>query len=202
MPVKLVASLAALTWALLAAAEPSAGVPDPVLDALVKDALANSPEYAGSRAAAEAERQREPQAGSLPDPTLSLGIQNDGFNGIQVGKMETSYYQIMVTQPFPWPGKRGARASAARAKASVVEAQLDRIRLSVTAEVERAYVEPHWDKARGEAVVYENVTLFGLTLAEFIGAGDDPVQWQTEETRINAGNRENAPGAQRLQQCP
>ena len=31
--------------------------------------------------------------------------------------------------------------------------------------VERAYVEPHWDKSRGEVVAYENVTLFGLVLA-------------------------------------
>jgi ATP-dependent helicase HrpA len=31
--------------------------------------------------------------------------------------------------------------------------------------VERVHVEPHWDKARGEVVAYENVTLFGLTLA-------------------------------------
>jgi len=31
--------------------------------------------------------------------------------------------------------------------------------------VERTYVEPHWDKARGEVVVYENVSLFGLVLA-------------------------------------
>ncbi|HZZ91638.1 MAG TPA: ATP-dependent RNA helicase HrpA [Usitatibacter sp.] len=31
--------------------------------------------------------------------------------------------------------------------------------------VERAYVEPHWDRARGEVVAYENVTLFGLPLA-------------------------------------
>src|SRR5688572_16960686 len=31
--------------------------------------------------------------------------------------------------------------------------------------VERTYVEPHWDKARGEVVAYENVTLFGLVLA-------------------------------------
>ena len=30
--------------------------------------------------------------------------------------------------------------------------------------VERTHVEPHWDKARGEVVAYENVTLFGLTL--------------------------------------
>jgi ATP-dependent helicase HrpA len=31
--------------------------------------------------------------------------------------------------------------------------------------VERDWLEPHWDKARGEVVAYENVTLFGLVLA-------------------------------------
>jgi ATP-dependent helicase HrpA len=31
--------------------------------------------------------------------------------------------------------------------------------------VERTCVEPHWDKARGEVVAYENVTLHGLVLA-------------------------------------
>jgi ATP-dependent helicase HrpA len=31
--------------------------------------------------------------------------------------------------------------------------------------VDRAYVEPHWDKARGEVVAYENVSLHGLVLA-------------------------------------
>jgi len=31
--------------------------------------------------------------------------------------------------------------------------------------VDRAYVEPHWDKQRGEVVAYENVSLFGLALA-------------------------------------
>src|SRR4051812_34364894 len=30
--------------------------------------------------------------------------------------------------------------------------------------VERLHAEPHWDKARGEVVAYENVTLFGLVL--------------------------------------
>ena len=31
--------------------------------------------------------------------------------------------------------------------------------------VERTFVEPHWDKVRGEAVAYENVSLHGLVLA-------------------------------------
>ncbi len=30
--------------------------------------------------------------------------------------------------------------------------------------VERAWVEPHWDRARGEAVAYESVSLYGLVL--------------------------------------
>ncbi len=131
---------AALATSAVAGA-PAAPSTDSVLDGLVREALEKSPEYARARAAVEAERERGPQAGALPDPTLSLGIQNDGFGSIQVGKMETSYYQIMLTQPLPWPGKRGARERAAEAQASAVEAQLERIHLSTTAEVERAYVD-------------------------------------------------------------
>ena len=114
---------------------------DTVLDSIVQEALAKSPEYGRARAAVAADEERIPQAGALPDPMLTLGIQNDGFSSIQIGTMETSYWQVMVTQGFPWPGKRGARSEAARAEAKVTQAQLERIRLSTVAEVERAYVD-------------------------------------------------------------
>jgi len=136
-PILLAAALATRA----AAAAPAAPPADPILEGLVREALEKSPEYAGARAAFEAERERGPQAGALPDPTLVLGIQNDGFQSIQIGVMETSFYQIMLTQPLPWPGKLGARERAANAQASAVKAQLERIRLSTTAEVERAYVD-------------------------------------------------------------
>ncbi len=142
---KVIPTLLALTLSVRVAAseEPvlATAAPDPALEALVREALQRSPEYARADAAVKAERERIPQAGALPDPTLTLGIQNDGFKGIQVGKMETSYYQIMVTQPFPWPGKLGSRERAAEAQASVVNAQLERVHLSTAAEVERAYVD-------------------------------------------------------------
>ena len=114
---------------------------DPVLGALVREALEKSPEYARARADTAAERERVPQAGALPDPTLTLGIQNDGFKSIEIGTMETSFWQVMLTQPLPWPGKRGLREGAARTQASAVEARVERIRLSTTAAVERAYLE-------------------------------------------------------------
>ena len=142
---KAIACLAALAFAgTVRAAEAPEHVlagSDTVLDSIVQEALAKSPEYGRARAAVAADEERIPQAGALPDPMLTLGIQNDGFSSIQIGTMATSYWQVMVTQGFPWPGKRGARSEAARAGAKVTQAQLERIRLSTAAEVERAYVD-------------------------------------------------------------
>ena len=125
----------------LAAASPVPLDSAPQVAALVAEALANSPDIGRAEAAARAEVARAPQVGSLPDPTLTLGIQNDGFNGIQIGTMETSYWQVMLTQPVPWPGKLSAREAAARAQAGVAGAETARLRLATTAEVERAYVD-------------------------------------------------------------
>src|SRR5690349_14529598 len=71
---------------------------DTVLDGLVREALESSPEYAAARASVAADRERVAQAGALGDPTLTLGIQNDGFQRIEIGNMETSFWQVMVTQ--------------------------------------------------------------------------------------------------------
>lgn len=181
---------AALAWALSAAAEPAPGPSDPAREALVAEALASSPEYARARASVEAGRAREPQAGALPDPTLTLGIQNDGFQSIQIGTMETSYWQVMLTQPFPWPGKRGARERAARADTGVAEAEVERVRLSVAGAVERAYVdlllvreqlrllqelEALWKEA--EAIARTRYEVGG-------GAQSDLVRAQLERTRL------------------
>jgi len=120
-----------------AAALPS----DPVADQLVADALQHRPELRQADAALQADRERVPQAGALPDPTLTLGIQNDGFKGIQIGSMETSFWQVMITQPLPWPGKRGLREKVAGFDVSRSEAALDRARLSTEAEVRRGYLD-------------------------------------------------------------
>ncbi len=114
---------------------------DPQVAALVREALERSPDVAQAAATVSAERARVSQVGSLPDPTLTLGIQNDGFQSIQIGTMETSYWQVMVTQPFPWPGKQGAREAVAEAQTLVASAQLAKAKLATTAEVERGYVE-------------------------------------------------------------
>ena len=114
---------------------------DPVLSALVSEALARSPDHARAQAEVSAERERVPQAGALADPTLVLGIQNDGFNGIQIGVMPTSFWQVLLNVPLSWPGKRGYREEAAAARVTVSEAALQRVRLSLLGDVERAYLD-------------------------------------------------------------
>ena len=48
---------------------------------------------------------------------------------------------------------------------NVARVEVDWIEAAASHLVERSYVEPHWDKARGEVMAYETVTLYGLVLA-------------------------------------
>ncbi|MGE5095678.1 MAG: ATP-dependent RNA helicase HrpA [Betaproteobacteria bacterium] len=48
---------------------------------------------------------------------------------------------------------------------NVARVEVDWIERAAAHLVERTYVEPHWDKARGEVIAYEGVTLHGLVLA-------------------------------------
>jgi outer membrane protein, heavy metal efflux system len=114
---------------------------DPLLAGLVRDALSNRPELAQTRAMIEAERERIPQSGALPDPVVTAGIQNDGFRSIQIGDMETSWLLFMGSQTFPWAGKRGLRGEVTTLATQGAEADLARAELSTQADVERAYVD-------------------------------------------------------------
>ena len=114
---------------------------DPALAELVRQALATRPELRQGRARIEAERARVPQVRALSDPLLTLGLQNDGFSHLQLGKMETSWATIMASQSFPWLGKRDLRAELAETQARRAEAELGRAALGVRAEVERAYLD-------------------------------------------------------------
>lgn len=131
-----------LLWGPLARGE--GGLPgptDPLLESCVRDALERRPELAQGSAQVNADRERISQLSALPDPVLTLGIQNDGFTRYSIGKMETSWYTVMASQAFPWPGKLALRADVARLQPGVADAALRRSRLTVEADVRRAYVE-------------------------------------------------------------
>jgi outer membrane protein, heavy metal efflux system len=162
----------------------------PELRALLETVLSGRPELRQSEAAIREGRERAAQAGTLQDPVLTLGIQNDGFKGIEIGTMETSFLQVMVTQPLPWPGKRSLRTAASEAQIAVAQAQAQRVRLSLEAQVRRAYLElllvrerlallarleGLWTKAEGLARIrYESAE----------GAQSDILRAQLERNRL------------------
>jgi len=131
-----------------------------------------------------------PQAGVLPDPSLSLGIQNDGFNGIQVGKMETSFYSVAFTQPFPWPGKRGLRMEVAALNVDLSTATRSRVRLGLEADVRRGYaalllLRDQKALQAQQALFLEQAERLARTRYE-VGQGSqgDLLRAQVERTRI------------------
>ena len=137
-------------WALSPVAQAAEALPassgpsltdDPTLKSFVKESIESRPELAQARALIRAEGERAPQMTALPDPTLSLGIQNDGFSGIQIGKMETSFFAVTASQTLPLAGKRSLRGDVAHLGARSAEADLQRALLSAEADVERAYLD-------------------------------------------------------------
>lgn len=172
-------------------AQASAVVGDPVLQSLILEALDHNPDLAKAKTLIEAERERIPQAKALPDPILSLGLQNDGFKKLQVGEMETSWYQVMLTQPLPWPGKRGLRGEIAGVGADISKVSAERTRLSLQADVKRAYFGLLL--VRGQLGLLEDQALFldkaqSITQTRYeVGQGSqaDLLRAQLERNRLN-----------------
>ncbi len=118
---------------------PRATLPDPVLDALVSEALAKNPDVAASAAAAEAAAFRIEPVRALPDPFLSFNYENDGW-APSLGERDMTFLGAMFSQPLPWPGKLRLAGEEAALRAEEVRAgTVERTRLSVEARVRRAY---------------------------------------------------------------
>jgi outer membrane protein TolC len=108
---------------------------------LIEESLAARPELAKAEAIVRAEQERVPQAGALPDPMLQVGLQNDGFTSIEIGRMGTSYVSLMAQQTLPWPGRRALRRQVAAYGSVEAATQVTRARLSAEADVRRAYLD-------------------------------------------------------------
>jgi len=111
---------------------------DPVLQALIAEALAHNPDVAAAQAAIKAAHTRPGQVSALPDPMVSMTYTNDGW-APTLGSMEMTTLGVMVSQDLPYPGKRKQRMDVAMNEARQSEPQLARTRLGIEAAVTRSY---------------------------------------------------------------
>jgi len=119
------------------AGQPGSG-DDPVLQALIAEALANNPDIATARAAITAAHTWPGQIQTRPAPMVSVTYTNDGW-APTLGSMQMTTLGFMVSQLLTRSGTERARLDLAAKQSHLAEPVLDRVRLSITASVKRAY---------------------------------------------------------------
>ncbi len=170
---------------------------DPVLAALVREALETTPDVAAVRAALEAARQRPAQARALPDPMLQAAYTNDGWSP-SLGAMPMTTLALMWSQELPWPGKRRLRGQLAEREADALPPQLQRTLLSLEAQLRRAYADLLLARqllglvAEQEGVWAEIEGVARARYAVGQGAQQDVLRAQIERTRVEQLRAEQA----------
>ena len=119
-----------------------------VYRSLLDETVRSSPDLRRLQSLLDAERARIPQAGALPDPELSLGVQRRAAMDVVVpnpvmAEMPlmgstplATEYSLMATQSFPWPGKRQGRTELAKSALTRVETELQRAVMDLEAQVQ------------------------------------------------------------------
>ncbi len=111
------------------------------LDDLLAEALQNNREILAAQKRYEAARQRPSQASSLPDPMFSPGYTSNGnpLPGAQLGVSPTSSIGFMLSQEFPYPGKRKLRGDMATKEAEAEFQDYQSVQLKVLSQLKQAY---------------------------------------------------------------
>jgi outer membrane protein, heavy metal efflux system len=118
------------------------------LDEVVREALQNNPAIQSALHNAQAERRRVPQAGSLPDPKVSVNwMGNITPFSVQTND-PSSYRGLAAMQELPFPGKRSLRGKIAGKEADAAQADVQAVRRRLVAEIKTAYYDYwYYDKA-------------------------------------------------------
>jgi outer membrane protein, heavy metal efflux system len=128
------------------------------LGELIAEAHRASPDIAAARSGARAAAARVPQAGALPDPMLSLGIQDIPVPELDFGMEGMTMGMVQLGQRFPATGVRRARTAQAEAMRLAADQRLAQATLTVEARVKRAYYDL-WFADRSLAVLDRNRAL-------------------------------------------
>ena len=129
----------------VASAEPMA------FNVALERAAANAPSVLANTAGVEASRSSAIAAGQLPDPTLSVGIDNFPITGppaFTFNHDDMTMARVGIEQAFPNPAKRRAQRGRAQAEIGAAEAGLAVETQNVRLETALAWVDLYYAKRR------------------------------------------------------
>lgn len=137
------------------------------LGALVREATDRHPEVLAAQKRFEALSQRPRAASALPDPMVGIGWNSSGnpLPGAGLGREPVANIGVMVTQEFPYPGKRGLRAQMATKEAQAERAAYESARLAVASRVKQAYYRLQHTQAMLEVIARNRAVLDRMRLA-------------------------------------
>jgi cobalt-zinc-cadmium efflux system outer membrane protein len=113
------------------------------LDAAVQQAIARAPALAAQRARAESARQEAARAGALPDPQLTVGIDNlavQGPGAFAAGGDDMTMRTVGISQVLPSRSKREAERAMGSAAVELAAAAETATALSIQEQVADAWV--------------------------------------------------------------
>ena len=120
-------------------------------DAALERAVRGTPSVQANEAGVEAKRSAAIAAGRLPDPTLSVSIDNFPISGppaFTFNRDEMTMARVGIEQAFPNPAKRRAQQGRAQADIGVAEADLAVEAQNVRLETALAWVDLYYAKRR------------------------------------------------------
>jgi len=112
-----------------------------VLEALIDEALSGNPSITASENMSEAARERVPQAGTLDDPMLTIGVANIETEYFAFDRIPMTSKNIGISQKFPFFGKLDLKERAAANEAEAVDSMVGEKRLTVAYKVKDAYYD-------------------------------------------------------------
>ncbi len=111
------------------------------LNTLIEEALSKNPDVLAAKAKWEVLRERPPQAGSLEDPIVGLGIIYLPTDTFSFHQEDMTMKEVSVSQKVPYPGKRPLRSEIAQKEAEAVYSDYEEIKNRVSRDMKVAYYE-------------------------------------------------------------
>lgn len=114
------------------------------LSELIQQAVSQNPQLKASYSQIGMYDSRILQAGTLPDPVLSLNLLNLPVNTFAFNQEAMTGKQISLMQSFPFPGKLALKSGIARDQKNMADAQYRELQDQLITEVKKTYYELYY----------------------------------------------------------
>ena len=172
------------------AAAAESGLPPVKLETLISCAVENNPEIRAVAKKTEALGHTVPQAGSLDDPRVGIGLLNAPIGTLALDQTPMTGFQRLAKQKVPYPGKLRLRKEIASTRVNASQAEYRQVVDGVMAKVKAAYAQYYFvDQAtivtqENKKVLEELVEITDIRYSTGQGVQQDSLKARVEVAKL------------------